>query len=56
MQGYSFYTDLIEEKQKEIRKINRKQKAQKKKDEIKEEKEKRVAPNTKVKNSLRGLL
>jgi hypothetical protein len=56
LQGYSFYTDLIEEKQKEIRKINRKQKAQKKKDEKKEEKEKRVAPNTKVKNSLRGLL
>ena len=42
LQGYSFYTDLIEEKQKEIRKINRKQKAQEKKDEKKEEKEKRV--------------
>jgi hypothetical protein len=27
LQGYSFYTDLIEEKQKEIRKINKKQKA-----------------------------
>jgi hypothetical protein len=38
LQGYSFYTDLIEEKQKEIRKINRKQKTQEKK----EEKEKRV--------------
>lgn len=42
LQGYSFYTDLIEEKQKEIRKINRKQKAQEKKDEKKGEKEKRV--------------
>lgn len=42
LQGYSFYTDLIEEKQKEIRKVIRKQKAQDKKDEKKEEKEKRV--------------
>jgi hypothetical protein len=42
LQGYSFYTDLIEEKQKEIRKINRKHRAQEKKDVKKEEKEKRV--------------
>lgn len=48
LQGYSFYTDLIEEKQKEIRKINRKQKAKEKKEEKEEEKEnKRVRKNKK---------